>query len=110
LSGVGVVHGGLEVVASDEELFHHSDEANGGGYKIIRTRGEAVYGKVEIIHGGGNASDAMHVLIHGGFIVEVEPKTKWSAPVVKLAMAEMKSFAADKLHPPCNKPNEIVPR
>jgi hypothetical protein len=66
--------------------------------------------KVEIIHGGGKASDSMHVLIHGGFIVEVEPKTKWSAAVVKLAMAEMKSSAIDKLHPPCNKPNEIVPR
>jgi hypothetical protein len=61
-----------------------------GGDKIVRTRDE-VRGEVEIIHGGGNASDSMHVLIHGGFTVEVEPKTKWSAAVIKLAMAEMKS-------------------
>jgi hypothetical protein len=65
--------------------------ADDGGDKIVRTRDEVVRGEVEIIHGGGKASDSMHVLIHGGFIVEVEPKTKWSAAVIKLAMAEMKS-------------------
>jgi hypothetical protein len=91
LSGVDVVHGGLEIVASDDELFRHSGEANDDGYKIVRTRGEAIREEVEIIHGGDKASDSMHVLIHGEFIVEVEPKTKWSAAVVKLAMAEMKS-------------------
>jgi hypothetical protein len=74
-----------------DEVFRYCGEADDGGDKIICTRGETIYGEVEIIHGGGKASDSMHVLIHGGFIVEVEPKTKLSAAVVKLAMAEMKS-------------------
>jgi hypothetical protein len=76
LSEVDVVHGGLEIVASDNELFRHS-------------------GEVKIIRGGDKASDAENMLrqwifSRGGFKVIRDSQTA-SAMSLKPTTSEPKT-------------------